>query len=193
MSAAAGVAVAAFAVRELSVAFIAVGLIATIADRESRRSMFWIPWVIAAAVAALIYVGHTIAVQPWLIASQQPANPMPWFDPDSSGLIAGVARTAANLHVQNWVGWVLLGMAMIGSVLAPRRIMTRVALGLVVIGGAIVLALFHPSGTGYGGYVPAYWADMVMPTALACAPLVLALAPRLRREQPAAPDQVEAS
>ncbi|HEX9094451.1 MAG TPA: hypothetical protein VF902_10785, partial [Coriobacteriia bacterium] len=175
-AAAAGAALAAFLFRELAVAAVLAGLLTTLLDPDMRRERHWIPWLVALAVAAALYVGHVAsAARAAEGGTLLPHGPFPWFAPDGSGLLSGLRVTAALLGVVPPVAWALLALAALGVTIVRGPLAMRLHLASVVAGGALLLALFHPPGSSnVAGLVPAYWVFLVMPSMLACVPLALA-------------------
>lgn len=178
-----GAAFAAFAaslVRELGVAFVIVGLAATLGTPAMRRSGGWLPWMAALFASAVAFAVHLAMALSWLGAPSTGMPAFPWLAADGSGLLAGAVRAAGLLRLPMPIAWALIGLGLLGAVLAPRTRSERIALLTTVVGGAIVLALFHPPGTGVGGLPPGYWADLVLPSILACVPLALLVVPSTR-------------
>jgi hypothetical protein len=179
----AAAALAAASVREIAVAFVLVGLAATLADRRARSARLWLPWTVALGGFAVVYAAHSVAVQPYLVPSPVLTG-FHWLAADGRGLVAGVARASALTLIPSAILWLLVASAMAGSLVASRTVMYRIALGMTTIGGSVMLVLFRPPGSGIYGGVPSYWADLVMPSILACAPLVMALLPQMRSGRP---------
>jgi hypothetical protein len=73
---------------------------------------------------------------------------------------------------------VALSIAGVALVLGRPRA-DRLLLAAVAIGGIAVLALLRPPGQIREGFVPYYWSGVVMPTVLACIPLVAGRLPGL--------------
>ena len=68
----------------------------------------------------------------------------------------------------------MLALAVAGGVLAAVRFpRARIPLGAVAVAGPLLLAVVYPSGTSLTGNATSYWADVVMPTTVACLPLLL--------------------
>lgn len=181
MAGAAAAACAATLVRELAAAFIVVGVASVLADPRLRRPRYVLPWAVSFIVAALGFTAHIVAVRSALagvVFSDGAYGSLVWFHPDGLGLLAAIDRLGIFGGMLAVGGWVLLGLAAAGSLGAPDRTSQRVALGTVVLGGIAVLLVLYPPGVTPSGLPPSYWADLVLPTMLACAPLGVVAAGR---------------
>ncbi len=177
---AAAAALCAAAFRELAIAYIILGLVATLVTAEDRRARRWHPWVVALAGAAALQAAHAAAVADATRGLGGDAIvQMVWFHPDGSGLTGALGRHAMLVRIRPTVAWMWLAFAALGSLAAPRDWPSRVALAGVVIGGALVLSLFHPTGinNSAAGLACGYWGNTVLPTLLASVPLALTLVP----------------
>ena len=182
-SAAAGCAFLAASVRELSVAFLLLGLAAALLDRTGSRRRAWVPWAMAFVATGALYAAHWMAASAAFhgLACTRTAG-FPWFHPDGSGLVSAVGLLATFGWLVPWLAGLLVALGIIGSVLAPKDLPSRVMLTGVALGGPLVLLLLHPPGWAHYGAAPGYWGDLVIPTTLACVPLVFAALASVRRE-----------
>jgi hypothetical protein len=176
--AAAGAALAATAVRELAVAFLLVGLVASLLDRR-REPRAWIPWTGGLAAAALGYAAHWRTSRAAVAASHlaervTAAAHLTWLRPDGLGLVAAVDRLERFVGLAPAGAWALAALAVAGAFLAPQDRTMRAVLGACTLGGFAALAILRPPGYAETGLPPSYWADVVLPVALACVPLAFA-------------------
>jgi len=188
--AAAAAALAAALVRELGIAFVLLGLVATLADAEDRTKRLWMPWAGALAITLVVYAVHWSAARAAVASLHLTAvaHPVAWLHPDGRGLVAAVTRIGFLMALRTTVAWLLVAVAALGAIVGIRRTDARIMLGGSVIGGCAVLLVVNPGGVTYGvNIAPSYWGDMVAATVLACIPLALALVPAARRE-PLAPE-----
>ena len=183
------VAVVAVAFRELAVAFLVLGLIATLAYPEGRRSRSWIPWAVgllaAAAIIGAHWVAATSAVGAAGLAEATGVAANSWLHLDGRGLPAAIALASRTLGWQAPALWVLFALAPLGAFVGPRDRAVRTMLGGVVIAGAVVIAFLYPAGTS-GATVPSYWAETILPTVIAASALAACVLPGVRRDEPAA-------
>jgi hypothetical protein len=182
--AAAAVALSAALLRELAVPFILLGLALSLVA-PLRSSKVWASWAAALAAFAAAYVAHAAAVRAAVSAlGPQRAYPhMAWFDAHGRGLEALVQRLGNLTGTPVWIASLLLLLGLAGAVAVFLRDRSAGAVLLAcALGGPILLTFLHPVGETVGSTVPIYWADVLMPTILACAPLTLAFA--LRTEVP---------
>lgn len=180
-SAAAATAMLAALTRELAVGFLLVGLAAALVQPEHRSMRLWIPWAAAMAIGIGAYMAHVGAVAAVASGPLQMAATATHFDPTGRGLAASVAGIAARAWWPPAVGWVLWALGTVGAVAVARDWATRVLLGGVAVGGALVLLVFHPAGT-QGALVASYWGNIVLPTVVACCMLPFARIPYFRAE-----------
>ena len=185
-AAAAGCALLAALIRELSVAFLLIGLAAALVDRSGTRRRSWLPWAVASLTTGVVYVAHWGAARSAFSGHASARTPpFPWFHPDGSGLVSAVHLFANHAWMLPWFGWIFVVLGMAGSVLAPKDLPSRLMLGGVALVGPLALALLHPPGWATYG-VPGYWGDLFIPTTLACVPLAFAALSGVRREADAA-------
>ncbi len=182
-AAAAACVLLAASLRELSVAFLMLGLIAALADRSGNRRRAWIPWVVASLATGGIYTAHwTAARAAYRGTAGSHTIAFPWFHADGSGLLSAVRLAANHAWVLPWFAWVFVLLGMAGSVLAPKDLPSRVMIVGVAVVGPLALLLLHPPGWATYG-VPGYWGDLFIPTTLACVPLAFAALPGVKREK----------
>jgi hypothetical protein len=180
--AAATCALLATSLRELSVAFILVGLSAALAGPSQRAMRVWIPWAAALAGAVAIYAAHIVTVRNVVRGlASPPVSAARWLHLDGSGLLGAVRLASNHMWVVAGFGAIFVILGMIGSVLAPKDLPTRLMLGGIALAGPLVLLAVRPPGTATYG-APGYWGDLVIPTTLACVPLAFALLPGVKRE-----------
>jgi hypothetical protein len=182
--AAVAAATAAALVRELAVPFLLLGLAASLLGDEETPAVPrpWLPWAAGLAVVTLAYAAHWVSAEAVIrTLHATPAGGAPWFHPDGRGLVSAVFRIARMLATKTWVAWVVALVAMAGALLAPRDRAARLVLAAAAVAGPALLLFVYPSGVDLSGLAPSYWADVVVPTLLACVPLALALLPDARR------------
>jgi hypothetical protein len=182
--AAAAAALAAALVRELAVAFVILGIAATLIDAEDRRRHLWVPWVGALGVTIAAYAAHISAARAVIrtLGSLPTMQAVPWLNPDGRGLLAAVDRIARLMGTQLPVAWILLAAAAIAALVVVRHRDVQVMLAGAVLGGSLVLLVFYPPGeSSVTGLPPGYWGDIIGPTVLAAMPLLFALLPAARR------------
>jgi len=190
MYAAAGAAAAATIVRELAIAFLILGIIAVFLDSRLRSGRNLAPWLLGFTLAGLAYVAHVQATLR-AIAALGPAvtrlQGFRWFYPDGLGLSGALDRLRVFGDISTAFCWLMAALGVLGSLVAPRTTAQRIAIAGCVIGGFGVLTVVHPPGFTPSGLPPAYWADLVLPVALACVPLAWRvtgpLPGRLRRRE----------
>jgi hypothetical protein len=174
MYAAAGAAAAATIVRELAIAFLILGVIAVLFDSRLRSRRNLAPWLLGFTLAGLAYLAHVQATSR-AIAALGPAvtreQGFRWLYPDGLGLAGAVDRLRVFGDISTAFCWLIAALGALGSLVAPRTTAQRVGLAGCVIGGLGILMVAHPPGFTPSGLPPAYWADLVLPVALACAPL----------------------
>jgi hypothetical protein len=175
---AAAAALLAAAFRELAAPFLLLGLVACVVDADSRLRRLWIPWAAGAVIWALGYAAHMSAARAVVDAAHyvQGAVDSTWFHPDGSGLLGALYRYTFSVGAKPVLGVLVFALAAVGSLVAGRDMRVRLVLGGCVVGAGTILCFFHsPGTTGLAGVAPAYWADIVLPTVLACAPLAFVL------------------
>ncbi len=160
-------------VRELAVAFIVLGLTAVLFEPSARGRRLWIPWVAALGIAVLAYVAHWAAASSAIGDQTSIATASSWLHPDGLGLVSAMDRIGRRLIVHTWIAWIAAMLAIVGGYLASDGRTARLALLGCALGGALVLAVLYPTGAEASGLPPSYWADVVIPAILACAPLAL--------------------
>jgi hypothetical protein len=187
--AAAGVALAGTALRELGVAFVIIGLIASALDSRDRAQRSWLPWASALLAAAVGFIAHVAAARQGVlalgnIASALPPSGFTWWHPDGLGTLSAVIRMAGFLDVALPVAVIVAVAAVVGAAMAPHDRCMRFALTAVTGGGWLALVVLRPPGAAESGLPPSYWIDVVLPSVLACAPLALVLVPGARVSTP---------
>jgi hypothetical protein len=183
--AAAAVALLATLTRELAVAFVLVGLAASLVSEGARSRRLWLPWAVALGAFVVAYVLHARAV-----AAVVPTLPtgglvvsgglVAYLDPTGAGLASALAYGSVFIFWTPVASWVVWGLGVLGGVAGPWDRARRVLLGAAVLGGSAVLFLMHPTAAP-GARVPGYWGFVVLPTVIACAPLALSRLPGLGR------------
>jgi hypothetical protein len=98
-----------------------------------------------------------------------------WFHPDGLGLLAGVDLAGIFIGWMTPAAWVLFALGAVGALAAPREPGTRIALGVTVIGSAVLMLFLRPRGISNVGLPPAYWSNLSNPATLACVPLASVL------------------
>ena len=179
-AAAAAVALLAALTRELAVAFLLVGLAASLVDAESRARRLWALWAVALALFAGAYALHVHAALSAYRAAGVPSgltgpvSRIPWLHADGKGLAASVALAALALGLSAGVMWAAWALGVVGALAVEAGRAERMLLGLAVVGGTAVLAVAHSAaGPSGSGQVPGFWGMVVIPSVLACVPLVL--------------------
>lgn len=174
--------------RELGVAFLLVGLAASLVDRRAFARRYWIGWVAGLAVTFAAFAAHwSAAAAAYRGAPTGAPSSFSWLHPDAIGLISAMHLLAAHAWFVAGAAWLLLALGMIGSVLAPKDLPSRMALMGVCLGGPLVLLVLRPPGWATYG-APGYWGDLVTPTILACVPLAAVWLAAARAEAPAPTD-----
>ncbi len=170
----AGLALVATLFRELGVAYLIVGLVASVADSRMRRDGAWQPWVMSLALVTLALTAHVVAAGPWLEPTPGGARTSlaSWLHFDALGLPAAMvlgALALGNLPVP--AAWLTGALGVLGAAAVPHRTAERVAIGMYAIGGTIALTFLYPSGVSSDGLPPGTWSPLVLPSLMACAPL----------------------
>lgn len=178
-------AVAAALFRELAVPFLLLGLAATLfGPAQARRR--WPMWAGAIAVIAVAYGAHWWAAADVVRSMAIPHiayKRLPWLHYEAQGLAASTYMLAFRLAVHQAAAWAVIVFAAIGSLVGPRERTSRFVIGVCVVAGELLLLVLYPTGNwGTSGLPPGYWADVMIPTLLACAPLALTLVPGGHRE-----------
>jgi hypothetical protein len=182
MTLSAALALFATSFRELTAPLLLLGILVTVATPAMRRGKAWIPWGVALALAAIMLASH------WYLAAKAFASavaPPPttgwlgfWLHPDGSGLVGAVHFASTDAGTVPLVYWTLLALGMIGSLLVPLRLESRIMLAGISIGGPLALFLAHPPGVAGTGTAPGYWGVLVFPVVLASVTFAVArLAP----------------
>jgi hypothetical protein len=177
--------------RELAVVYLLLGLGCVIVVGRGRHERLWGPWAIGLGLFAIVYLAHAFAATSagnavvlsagGLAVAAAPGQGAAWFHPDGSGLYGALVHYADLAMLRPLVGWAVLALAVVGSLVGPRERASRALLGACVLGGVACLFFLRPPGVVDAlGTVPGYWGDLVLPTMLACVPLAFA---RLARPQ----------
>lgn len=168
------------AVRELGIAFVLVGLAASLAPGTTGESLPRRagPWIAGLAAVIVGYALHWRAVL-GVIATLPPvaqAARMSWVRPFGVPLASSVWFSAVFMQLALWVTIALFVLGTLGSLLGPRTARDRIAVGLVVCGGCAVSLFLGAAGdVGVGRLVPPTWQMLVEPSLLACVPLAAAI------------------
>ena len=193
MWAAAAAATLAAVTRELAVAYLMLGLIATLATKAGRRPSRWGAWVAGLVAFAAVYAAHIRAV-----ASVYPAlahgvstGHSVWLDPSALGGLAVVSRVGQALWLGVGAVAVFTAFGILGSIVGPKDLSSRLYLGVTVVGGLIAVTLMHPPGPLMNGLPAGYWGQLVMPTVFAAAPLAAVLLPGVRSGSGSVPPAAE--
>ena len=170
--------------RELGVAFLLLGLVATAAGRRDLRRG-WIAWAAALLLVAGVYAVHWSAAASIVRELGIPALVYlrsPWLHADGRGLAGSLLLMTYSLTAREAAGWVLAAASWLGCLAAPRRLVERAILALSVLGGSALVAFLYPTGSSADGRLaPGYWGGLLVPLLLACAPLALTILPGGRR------------
>ena len=133
---------------DLAVAFLLVGLAATLADKESREAHDWLWWAAGLAFVFAAYLIHWRLAVDAFYASHLPSgtagSPYPWFHPDGLGLVAAIELAARAMRLQDATIWIVWLTGAVGSLVVPAGRRDRVALAMVGVGGTIALTTLRP-------------------------------------------------
>lgn len=164
-------------IREMAVAYLVTGLIATVADPDARRERHWVAWLIALIAAGVAYGAHWSAAARVAATATSPvaAGIWSWLDLSAIGLPSVLGRITRTLGLMRPLGWGIAALAVAGAVVLPARTRERVFLGAATIGALVVLTFVHPAGPIFDGMTQNYWMDLTAPVILACVTLGLAL------------------
>lgn len=174
-------AICAALVSELASPFLVVGLVTTLADRESRRLRLWIWWAAGIVLVVSLYAVHWyFALTTWHAlgfpagASGKGYHLFPYFHPDGLGVRATVGLIGSAMRLGAIATWILYVCGVAGSwVVRPGR--ERLALGLTTLGATLVLMIVTAPEAALPGVLPSgYWGMIAIPSVLACVPLVAA-------------------
>lgn len=175
--ASAAAATLAAATRELAAVYLLLGLAATLSSPLGRRASRWLPWAVGAGVFATVYALHARAVATIYptLAHWSSTGHSKWLDLSALGGLAVVDRVGSALSLSVAATLLFVVAGVLGSVVAPRGIATRIYLGSAVVGGMLVVTFFHPPGPLVAGLPAGYWGQLVMPTVFSAVPLLGAL------------------
>lgn len=175
-------------VRELGIAFLLVGLVASLAAGRAERIRRVLPWVLGVVVFAAAYVAHWRAVAAAVaILPPTPASTyLSWIQSFGIPLASAVWFVGVFLHVSLVVAISLFLLGIVSSLVGPRRLRDRLAAGLVVAGGSALSLFLGTGGSAHvGRLTPPTWSLLFVPSLLACVPLLLS---RWRRGDASVPD-----
>lgn len=166
---------------ELAVAFVLVGLAASLFSEESRRERHWIWWTAGLVGAFSAYVVHWhLALNAFRDAGlpagrSSSGSRYPYIHADGLGLLAAIDLAARVMRLRDVAFGAAYVAGVAGALLAPGTRRQRTALILVGVGGSAALALLRPPAVTSAGtsLPPGHWGMIVLPSVLACAPLVL--------------------
>lgn len=178
MWAAAAVALLAAVVRETAVAFLLVGLAASLIDRHARSLRWWMPWIAGLGVWVGAMALHWRAALAAIERSGLPRMHMPqvWFHPDALGFPAAIDRLSQTTGLLPTFVVALLILAAMAAWRVGSGPGDRLMLAAPVIAGIIVVTFFYPPGSQtQSDLPPSYWVELISPTVLACGALALAL------------------
>lgn len=180
-------AIAASLVRELGVAFILVGLAAALLEAPRPNWRAAIPWLAGLSVVGAVYAlhWHAAAAAILVAAPVKQAVTNSWLQPFGRPLSSGVRYAGDVMAVNPALSFALVGLGLLGSLVATRDTEKRFVLVAVAVGGTLAVSFLGPSGAvGELGLTPAHWVAVVMPTVLACVPLAFTPFVRERGETP---------
>jgi hypothetical protein len=163
-------------IRELAAAYLLLGLVTTLAKRQSKRVVTALPWL---GGFAILYTGFEMHARAAKEAAKDYtayhfASRFPWWYPDGLGLVATSVAFSMTIGWPSWAGWIIVCSAVLGVCLAPRKAYERILLGGTVIGGLTALSVLHPPGQTASGLPLAYWSGVIVPVVMACVPLAFA-------------------